>query len=68
MNLGSGKGVRIKDIAEIIASNVPNGPLKIKWDLSKPSGDKKRLMSTKKSKLFNFKTKISLHGRNKKIQ
>jgi len=60
INLGSGMGVRIREIAEIIANNVPNGPLKIKWDKSKPSGDNKRIMSVKKSNDIGFYPKINI--------
>lgn len=54
INLGSGKGVSIKTIAEIISKNVPNGPLKLIWDKSKPNGDAKRLMNTKLSSKIGF--------------
>jgi len=61
VNLGSGKGVTIKNIAETISKSVPNGPLKIVWDKSKPKGDAKRLMDTKRAeKLLGFKPKYSL--------
>lgn len=61
VNLGSGKGITIKEIAEEIAKNVPNGPVKIVWDKSKPKGDAKRLMDIKRAeKLLGFKPKYSL--------
>lgn len=61
VNLGSGSGVTIKQIAEVIAKNVPNGPIKIVWDKSKPKGDAKRLMDvTRAKKLLGFKPKYSL--------
>jgi len=55
INLGSGAGVKIKIIAETIAKLVPNGPLTIRWDKSKPTGDKIRLMSIKKAKNIGYK-------------
>lgn len=60
INLGCGNGIKISKIAKIIATNVPNGPLKIIWDKSKPTGDKVRLMDIKKAKKIGFlpKTKI----------
>lgn len=61
VNLGSGTGVTIKQIAETIAKFVPGGPVKIVWDKSKPMGDKKRLMDiTRAKKLLGFKPVISL--------
>ena len=60
INLGSGKGVSIKTIAELISKLVPNGPLKIIWDKSKPSGDKIRLMDTSNAKKIGFKTEVDI--------
>lgn len=61
VNLGSGKGVTIKQIAEIIVKNVPGGPVKIIWNKSKPKGDAKRLMDISRAKkLLGFKPKYSL--------
>lgn len=61
VNLGSGTGVTIREIAETIAKFVPGGPIKIVWDKSKPMGDKKRLMDiTRAKKLLGFKPIISL--------
>ena len=60
INLGSGVGVKIKKIAETIAKLVPNGPLQIRWDKSKPTGDKIRLMSIKKAKNIGYKQNINI--------
>ena len=60
INLGSGEGVSIKDIAETIAKNVPNGPLDLEWDITKPKGDKKRLMDTTRVKSYGFETTVNL--------
>jgi GDP-L-fucose synthase len=61
VNLGSGKGVTIKQIAETIAKSVPEGHVKIAWDKSKPMGDKKRLMDTKRAKrLMGFHPTVTL--------
>ena len=61
VNLGSGKGVTIKEIAETIASFAPHGPVKIVWDKDKPKGDAKRLMDMKRAKkLLGFKPLTSL--------
>lgn len=59
VNLGSGIGVSIKEIVEIIASNMKKKP-EVVWDTSKPSGDKKRLMDVSRSKALGFEPKISI--------
>jgi GDP-L-fucose synthase len=60
INLGSGTGVTIKQIAEIVAANVPNGPLKLEWDIEKPKGDAKRLMDMTRANSYGFAPKISI--------
>lgn len=60
VNLGSGSGVSIKQIADIIAANVPNGPIDIRWDITKPKGDAKRLMDMSRLNQYGFKPTISL--------
>ena len=59
INLGSGIGVSIKEIAEIITKNMKNKP-EIVWDTSKPSGDKKRLMDISRAKAIGFQPMISI--------
>lgn len=56
INLGSGEGVTIKELAETVAKLIPGGSIKIIWDKSKPKGDKKRLMDIGRAKkLLGFK-------------
>ena len=59
LNLGSGVGVSIKKIVEIIIDNLDEKP-EIFWDISKPSGDKKRLLDISKAKSLGWKQKISI--------
>jgi GDP-L-fucose synthase len=59
INLGSGVGTSIKDVVDIVVKNV-NPRLKIKWDTSKPSGDKKRIMDISRAKSLGWEPKISL--------
>ncbi len=59
INLGSGTGVTIKEIAEIVAANVLNSP-KIVWDTTKPAGDAKRLMDMQRANSYGFKPTISI--------
>ena len=55
INLGSGVGYSIKEIAEIISKNIPLNP-KIEWDKSKPSGDPVRIMNIDRAvKLIGYK-------------
>ncbi|EKD70274.1 MAG: hypothetical protein ACD_46C00581G0009 [uncultured bacterium] len=60
INLGSGTGVTIKEIAEIVAANVPGGPIEIVWDITKPKGDAKRLMDMTRANSYGFKPEISI--------
>ena len=58
VNLGSGEGVTVRRIAEILAQIVPG--LKIEWDTSKPSGDAKRLMDMARAGSIGFKPKVDV--------
>lgn len=57
VNLGSGIGVTIKDLAETIAKIAG---VTVEWDSTKPNGDAKRLMDTKRAESYGFKPEISL--------
>ncbi len=57
VNLGSGTGVTIKEIAEIISEYFGK---ELVWDTSKPMGDMKRLMSMKRANSYGFYPKTSL--------
>ena len=57
VNLGSGEGVTIKEISEIIANYFSKD---IIWDSEKPMGDVKRLMSVERSESYGFKPQVSL--------
>ena len=56
VNLGSGTGVTIKEIAEIVAKYFDK---EIVWDTTKPMGDMKRLMDMSRAKSYGFESKIS---------
>ena len=66
LNLGSGIGVSIKEIVEIITKNMKNKP-EIVWDTSKPSGDKERLMDISRAKAIGFQPMISIEEGIKKV-
>ena len=60
INLGSGTGVTIKEIAETIANLMPD-KCEIIWDTSKPSGDTKRLMNTERAESLGIYAKTNLN-------
>ncbi len=57
VNLGSGVGVTIKELAETIAKVAG---ISVEWDATKPNGDAKRLMDTKRAESYGFRPEISL--------
>ena len=57
VNLGSGEGVKISDIANTIANYFEQ---EIDYDTTKPNGDMKRLMSMKRANDYGFKPTTSL--------
>ncbi len=59
VNIGSGVGCSIKEIVDVIISNMKNKP-KVVWDTSKPSGDKKRLMDITRAKSIGFKPDVPI--------
>lgn len=59
VNLGSGVGVTIREIVEIIVNNMKEKP-EVIWDTTKPSGDQKRLMDISRARELGFEPKVSL--------
>ena len=57
VNLGSGTGITIKEVAEIVAKYFNK---EIVWDISKETGDSKRIMSTERAEKYGFKPQVSL--------
>ena len=57
VNLGSGEGVKISDIANTIANYFEQ---EIDYDTTKPNGDMKRLMSMKRANDYGFTPTTSL--------
>ncbi len=57
VNLGSGTGVTIKELAETIASEFKK---EITWDTDKPMGDMVRMFDTKRAESYGFKPSVSL--------
>lgn len=59
VNLGSGVGVTIREVAETVARLMPE-PCELVWDRTKPAGDAKRLMSTERAETLGIRPKVSL--------
>ena len=59
LNLASGVGTSIRQLVEIITGQMDPKP-KVVWDISKPSGDKKRVMDVSRAKAIGFKPQISI--------
>lgn len=60
LNLGCGRPVTIKQLAEAIAATLPNPP-GLEWDSSKPTGDPVRQLSVERAACeIGFKPKVSL--------
>ena len=57
LNIGSGSGVSIKQLAEIVAEYFGK---EIKWLTDKPSGDAKRIFSMDRAKSYGFENQVSL--------
>lgn len=57
VNLGSGVGVTIKELAKTIASIAG---VTVEWDASKPNGDAKRLMDMTRANSYGFAPEVSL--------
>ncbi|NDC39915.1 MAG: NAD-dependent epimerase/dehydratase family protein, partial [Proteobacteria bacterium] len=57
VNLGSGDGLTIRRVAESIAALTGR---QIEWDASKPSGDKMRVMDTKRAEEMGIKPQTDL--------
>jgi GDP-L-fucose synthase len=63
INLGSGCGVTIKELAETLVEiyyEMYGKKVDIIWDTTKPNGDMKRIMSTQKAESYGIKQKVSL--------
>lgn len=59
VNIGSGKGFKIREVVNIINQYFKN-KFNIRWDTSKPSGDKIRILDIKSLKSLSGKPKTSL--------
>ena len=63
INLGSGTGVTIRELAETLVDiyeEMYGVKVGIEWDSTKPNGDAKRLMSTERAESFGVVQQVSL--------
>ncbi len=58
VNIGSGKGISIKKLVEIIINNLEKKP-KVVWDATKPKGDAIRVMDISRITSYGFKDEVS---------
>ena len=59
INIGTGKDISIKDLVDLIATEL-NYKGKIKWDLSKPDGTPRKLLDVSKASKLGWNAKTSL--------
>lgn len=59
VNLGSGSGYSIRELAETVVSCLDE-PVRIDWDTTKPSGDAMRIMDTSRATALGFTPQVSL--------
>ncbi len=59
LNLGSGAGVTIRRIVEIVAAQMPKAP-EIVWDATKPAGDRVRILDIARARGHGWAPKISI--------
>jgi len=59
LNLGSGDEISIKRIAEAVAREAN---VEIRWDISKPTGDHRRVFDMERAKSYGFEPLISIEA------
>lgn len=59
VNLGSGEGVSIRRLVETIVDNLQPRP-EVRWDVTRPTGDKKRVMDISRARALGFEPSIPL--------
>ena len=59
VNLGSGSGVSVRRLVELIVERLPRKP-EVVWDDSKPAGDRVRLMDVSRAKALGFEPETGI--------
>lgn len=61
LNLGSGTGVSIRELVEVVVANMERKP-KVAWDPTKPAGDKRRVMDMSRAHKRGFRTETTIEA------
>jgi GDP-L-fucose synthase len=59
VNLGAGAGVSIRKLVEIIVGHLDEKP-EVRWDTTKPAGDRKRIVDITRARAIGYEPQISL--------
>jgi GDP-L-fucose synthase len=59
VNLGSGVGVPIRRLVEIVTGELPKAPA-VRWDTSRPTGDRRRVMDVSRARDLGWQPAIAL--------
>ena len=59
VNLGSGSGVSIRDLVDVVVRHLDVRP-EVVWDTTKPSGDRRRVMDMSRARSLGFEPQVSL--------
>jgi len=59
VNLGSGTGISVADLVEIILKFTDPKP-ELMWDRTKPAGDRKRIMDMERARALGFEPRVSI--------
>lgn len=59
VNLGSGTGIRIRELVETIVDCAGSAP-QVNWDISKKAGDPMRVLDTTRARSYGFLPRVSL--------
>ncbi len=59
VNLGSGSGISIRELVDIILSNV-DAAIEVEWDTSMPTGDGVRILDIERAQALGFQPSISM--------
>jgi GDP-L-fucose synthase len=59
VNLGCGEGTSIRRLVDVVLGTLPRAP-EVRWDTSRPTGDRRRVMDISRARALGWAPKISL--------